>query len=231
MAIEREIKLVAAPDFRLPALDGLVDGASVSTSETEAPSTRPSRAGSRKSGAATSLISRSIAIADDQSLGAGQGQLLEAPLAVDPPTGRHLLPGAIGIELPRELVVAEDDLHDLRQPRFEGRIQDGRHRLHPAIKVARHQVGRAQVVLGALPVAAEAEDPRVLQEPAHNRPDADPLREAWHARPQSTQASHNQVDIGAGLRRFVQGIDDLRVDEVIDLEHDPAVGSSELAPD
>ena len=34
MAIEREIKLVAAPDFRLPALDGLVDGASVSDVET-----------------------------------------------------------------------------------------------------------------------------------------------------------------------------------------------------
>src|SRR6267378_4262098 len=34
MAIEREIKLVAAPDFRLPALDGLVDGLSASEVET-----------------------------------------------------------------------------------------------------------------------------------------------------------------------------------------------------
>lgn len=34
MAIEREIKLVAAPDFRLPPLDGLVDGASASEVET-----------------------------------------------------------------------------------------------------------------------------------------------------------------------------------------------------
>jgi CHAD domain-containing protein len=34
MAIEREIKLVAAPDFRLPALDGLIDGASASDVET-----------------------------------------------------------------------------------------------------------------------------------------------------------------------------------------------------
>src|SRR6267143_1168128 len=140
----------------------------VSTSEADAPSTRPSSAGSRKSGAATSLISRSIAIADGQSLGAGQGQLLEAPLAVDPPTGRHPLPGPIGIELPGQLVIAEDDLHDLGQPRFEGGIEDGRHRLYPAIEVARHQVRRAQVVLAALPVAAEAEDPRVFQEPTHN---------------------------------------------------------------
>ena len=60
-------------------------------------------------------------------------------------------------------------------------VLDRHDRLDPPIEVALHEVGRADVPL-RLATVGEAEDPGVLEELADDRADADPLREAGHAR-------------------------------------------------
>ena len=62
----------------------------------------------------------------------------------------------------------------------------------------------------------------MLEELAHDRTDPDPFRKSWHARTQRAHAADEEVDLGARLRRRVQRVDDLLVDEVVDLEDDPA---------
>ena len=55
------------------------------------------------------------------------------------------------------------------------------HGFDPPVEVARHEVGRADEVLGRFGAGlAEAEDPRVLEVPADDRSHADGLREPGH---------------------------------------------------
>src|SRR5439155_671119 len=50
---------------------------------------------------------------------------------------------------------------------------------------------------------------------------ANPVREARHARPQRAHRPDEKVDLRAVLRSGVQGVDDLLVDQVVDLDGDP----------
>src|ERR1700687_4069425 len=49
---------------------------------------------------------------------------------------------------------------------------------------------------------------------------ADPFRQTGHARLEPADAAHYQVDPNAGLRGSIQGVDDLGIDQVVDLDHD-----------
>ena len=69
----------------------------------------------------------------------------------------------------------------------------------------------------------EGVDPAVLEEPSDERADADVLREALDARPERAGRAGDDVDLRAGLRGEVQLLDELRVDEVVDLEADARV--------
>src|SRR5438105_13875723 len=62
----------------------------------------------------------------------------------------------------------------------------------------------------------------MLEELADDRADANALRETWHARSQRAHAADEKIDLGAGLRGRVQRVDDLLVDQVVDLDDDPA---------
>src|SRR5712664_1628408 len=103
-----------------------------------------------------------------------QGQLLEALVSVESVFRRHLLPRAIGAQLPGEDVVGELDLEDLGEAGAQLQVGDRDHRLDPAVQVALHDVGGTEVVIG-LGAAAETEDARVLEEAADDRTHPDPL--------------------------------------------------------
>ncbi len=92
--------------------------------------------------------------------------------------------------------------------------------LHAAIEVAVHQVRRADVPL-ALAAVLEAPDPRVLEELADDRADPDPLGHAGQPGLDRAGAADDQVDVHAGTRRPVEGLDDRHVDDRVELEHDP----------
>src|SRR5260221_2760405 len=90
------------------------------------------------------------------------GQLLEGDLRVDPLLGGHLAPAAIRTELPGEDVVGQCQRQHLVEPGAQLGVLHRHHRLHPAVEVAVHHVGRAQVVVDPALVVAEAEEARVL---------------------------------------------------------------------
>src|SRR2546430_16090601 len=127
----------------------------------------------------------------------------------------------MGTKFPRQHIVGKRHVEDLLQPLTQPRIRDRDDRLDTTVEIARHQVRRAEVVRGPPPVA-EREDARMLEELADDRADANALRETWHARSQRAHAADEKIDLGAGLRGRVQRVDYLLVDQVVDLDDDPA---------
>ena len=75
---------------------------------------------------------------------------------------------------------SERSTMSIRSP-LSSSVLDRREQLDAGVEVARHEVGRADVDR-RLAVALEGVDPRVLEEPADDRDDADVLRHALHAR-------------------------------------------------
>ena len=138
---------------------------------------------------------------------------------------RHLAPRAVGLERPREHVVGEVELEDLVEPGAQAAVGDAQHRLDAPVEVARHEVGRADDVLGVVVAGlAEAEDPRVLEVATDDRPHGDVLGQAGHAGAQAADAAHDEVDPRARRRRRVELVDHLGVDERVDLHRDLAAG-------
>src|SRR6185503_5418698 len=95
-----------------------------------------------------------------------------------------------------------------------------------AVEVPRHHVrGRdihSRLRAGQALPHTKAIDSAVLQEAADDGFDADVLGKPGNARPQAADAAHHQVDRYAGLRRFVQRVDDIRVDQRVHLHPDHA---------
>src|SRR3546814_7136937 len=67
---------------------------------------------------------------------------------------------------------------------------------------------------------AEANDSAVLQEPSDDALHPDVLGQSRHAGPEAADATDDQVDGNAGLRGLVEGIDDLRIDQGVQLGPD-----------
>src|SRR3954447_19424906 len=129
------------------------------------------------------------------------------------------VPDVVRAEVPGVRVVRQRALERIEQVVAQRRVLDRRHQLDPRVEVARHEVGRADVDLG-LAVALEGQDPRVLEEAADDRVDADVLRDARHARHQAADAADVQVDGHAGLRGAVQRADAAPVDQRVELHRD-----------
>src|SRR4030081_2250602 len=148
-------------------------------------------------------------------------QLLEVFVRVESANGRYALPRAVWAKLPGQYVIVERSLQDLGQTPAQlgiGHRDDG---LNAAIQVARHEVGRAKVVLGILPVA-EGEDARVLQETSDDRAHLDPFRHPDYSRTQRAHAADDEIDLSARLRGRIERLDDFGIDQVVDLDGDTA---------
>ena len=61
----------------------------------------------------------------------------------------------------------------------------------------------------------------MLEEASEEAAHPDVLALPGHARRQATDAPHDEVDLHAGVRGLLQGADDLRIDEAVDLREDP----------
>ena len=119
------------------------------------------------------------------------------------------LPRAVGREPEHARLRIEIDREDRVDARLERGVLDRHQRLDAAVEVARHQVGGADST-AARGAAPEAEDARVLEVAAQDRAHADPLGQPRHAGPQAADAAHDQVDLGARLRRLVERVDQRR---------------------
>ena len=116
------------------------------------------------------------------------------------------------------------------QARLRLVILDRGDRLDPPVEVAIHQVGRADVPL-ALAAVVEAPDPRVLEELADDRADADALGDAGQAGLDGARAADDEVDVDARTRGPVERLDDRDVDERVELEDDPRRATGGGVPD
>ena len=67
---------------------------------------------------------------------------------------------------------------------------------------------------------AEAINPAVLQEPADHGLDANVFRQSGNSGPQAANAAHDQLDRNAGLRCFIQRIDNVGIDQRVHLHPD-----------
>src|SRR5207245_4920720 len=71
-------------------------------------------------------------------------------------------------------------------------------------------------------VTAQTENTQVLEEPADDRTHPEPLGQTGDAGPQRAHAADDKVHLSPRLGRRVERVDDVRVDEVVDLDDDPA---------
>ena len=89
------------------------------------------------------------------------------------------------------------------------------------VEVALHQVRASDVRRDAV-VGLERVDAAVLEEAADDRADVDVLGQAFDPGAEGARRAGDDVDL-ARPGRFVQLLDDLRVDEVVELEPDARV--------
>lgn len=105
--------------------------------------------------------------------------------------------------LPRVDAIHETSVQDGLQLRLEDVVGDGRAHLHATNKVAAHPVGAANVELGVA-LVVKAEDAVVFQETADDGHHAHVLGDARHARTQTADAAHNELDLDARGRSLVE---------------------------
>jgi len=77
-------------------------------------------------------------------------------------------------------------------------IVNGRHGFHPAVEVARHPVSRAEVKLFIASVG-EVKQARMLEKPADDADDSDPITDPRNSGPQAADATDDQIDLHACL--------------------------------
>src|SRR5260370_6859528 len=156
----------------------------VSDGPTATPSITPARSGRWNAGPAPSFTSLSSMREGAYSVAvrALERELLESVVRVESAPRGHEMPGAVGAELPREDVVGQGNVEDLLQAQTQPGVRHGNDSFHAAVEIARHEVRRAEVVLGPAGVA-ERKDARVLEELANDRADTDPVCQARPPRP------------------------------------------------
>src|SRR5665648_390576 len=138
---------------------------------------------------------------------------------------RHTLGAAVGHHPPALQIVLEIRHHDLIEDLLvHCRVIDRHHGLYPAVKVARHHVGGADIdyclAMRKPMTGAEAIDAREIEEAAHDAHYVDILRKARHAGAQAANAAHHEVDLHARPARLIERIDDLVVHERVHLHPD-----------
>ena len=124
-----------------------------------------------------------------------------------------------GRSCPRPAVVGEQDLDDPGEPVARLEVLDRHDRLDPPVEVAVHEVGRPDVPL-RIAAVGEAPDPRVLEELADDRSNADALGQARHAGLERTRAADDQLDPDPRPRRLVERLDAGHVHDRVELEDD-----------
>src|SRR5882762_8493512 len=182
----------------------------------EVASTRDGRQGARPSGGAPQRPAAPGQAGIGHEVGMGGKPVLLGPY----PRIR-----AVGSEVPALQCVTQIGHHDLVEHLAMHRhIFDRHQRLDPPIEIAQHPVGGADehlgLVGGQLVAIAEADDAAMFEKAADDALDPDVLGHAGHARPQTADAAHHQVDHDPGLRGLVEQVDQRRVNERIELDPD-----------
>src|SRR6188472_2331050 len=116
--------------------------------------------------------------------------------------------------------IGDGEVEDRSQSRAVRIVVDTDERLDPAVEVAMHHVRASDPDLIRSAVS-EAIDPGVFEEASEDAANGDALAQALHAGPQRADAAHDEIDRDPGLRRLVQRVDDLLVDEAVELPGDP----------
>ena len=98
-------------------------------------------------------------------------------------------------------------------------IFNGKQRLHAFQQVARHPVSATNINFFFAAVG-EVENPAVLEKASDNAAYLDVVADAAHARPQSANAAHHQVNLHSRLRGAIELAHDVAVQQRIHLDDD-----------
>src|SRR6478672_5068158 len=82
---------------------------------------------------------------------------------------------------------------------------DRRYHFDSSVQVTRHPVGAAHVNLRVTAVF-EVVNAAMFQQSSDNASNPDVFRQSGNARPQGTYSTYDQIDLDAGLRRFVERV-------------------------
>src|ERR1700687_2360358 len=86
--------------------------------------------------------------------------------------------------------------------------------LHAPVEMARHPVRRPEVDL-FVAVVPEIEDARVLEEASDDAHHFDAIADSRYSRPEAADAADDEIDVHSTLRRVVEVLDEIRIDEGI----------------
>ena len=126
---------------------------------------------------------------------------------------------------PTLLIVQHIGHHDLIENLFmNSRVDDRRHDFDTTIEITRHQISRGNIdprfrAWQSMPIA-EGIDAGMFQKATDNRLHPNIVRQTFDTGPQTTNATHNQIDLNTGLAGLIQGIDDHAIDQGIAFEPD-----------
>ena len=119
--------------------------------------------------------------------------------------------------------VGKPNLHDLPHAIDATLVSDGCHHLHSVLEIPPHPICTPQIPpsLGGVRFpSGEVEDSGVFQEPANHTDDFDVVAESRDARSQQAEPSNNQLNLDSGSRGPIEGLDDLRVFQLVHLGPD-----------
>jgi hypothetical protein len=109
----------------------------------------------------------------------------------------------------------QDRIHYL--PSYFGRLH-GKETFYPAIQIARHEVGAAEVQF-LVTAVSEVKGARVLQETPDYARHPDVLTQILDPGPETADAAHLQVDSDPGAGGLVERVDALLVGDGVELEY------------
>ena len=136
--------------------------------------------------------------------------------------GSDAHPLARRLEHPGVRVVGERAVEDRVDLLANAGVLDRHEHLDAMVEVALHEIRASDVRRDAL-VGLERVDAAVLEEASDDRADVDVLREPLDAGTERARRAGDDVDLRARPRRCVELVDDLRIDEMVELEPDARV--------
>src|SRR5690349_17340932 len=141
---------------------------------------------------------------------------------------RRRCPTAVHVQLPASGGRVQGGVEDVIQLRSQPRILDLSHHLDSSIEITMHHVGAPDPELVD---GAEMNNSRVLEKAAQNRAHRDVFGESGHTWTQRADAPDDDIDADACLRRSIERIDHLLVDQRVGLESDAGVSAGLLGGD
>ena len=108
---------------------------------------------------------------------------------------------------------------NIHKPLLKLRLFYREHDFHTTFQVSRHPVCTCTVKL-RLAIIFKIKDPAVFEEITHNGTDTDPVSDPRQPHTDTADSTHDQVNLHAGFRRFIEGCNNVLIAKAVYLGND-----------